>query len=56
MIFPASSQRARYAQASLSVLNRLTRPFSYTTHLRTAKALDITIPPGLLVAANEVTE
>jgi len=53
MIFPASSQRARYAQASLSVLNRCVLVHH---HLRTAKELDITIPPGLLVAANEVIE
>src|ERR1035438_6557882 len=31
MIFPAKSQRARYSQASLSVSNRFTRPFSYAT-------------------------
>lgn len=30
--------------------------FGTTVNLRTAKALDLTIPPGLLVAADEVVE
>src|SRR5450759_3047926 len=31
MILPATSQRARYSQASFSVSTRFTRPFSYAT-------------------------
>ena len=30
--------------------------FETTVNIRTAKALDITVPPGLLVAADEVIE
>jgi len=36
MILPAKSHRARYSQASRSVSNRLTRPFSYTIFSRNA--------------------
>ena len=30
--------------------------FDTTVNVRTAKALDLTVPPGLLVAADEVIE